>query len=249
MSIIYPIRTMKIIIDEREHSLYALFQPGLVTKCVLPLGDVIIQADDNETPLLIIERKTISDLLSSFQDGRYKEQSYRLQHATGLNPNRIIYVIEGAVSSENRQLINSTITSLIHYKGFTVRQTASTEDTKNLILDIVSKIERNTGLGKTFYATGGSETPQPNYSTTAKKVKRDNVTKENISEFMLSQIPAVSPAAAISITKVYPTMNRLMAALRENPGCLDGIMLDGGKKPRKINKTAIEGIKEFLMQE
>ncbi len=41
----------------------------------LPIGDIII-CDDKEEKI-IIERKSISDLLASIKDGRYEEQSYR----------------------------------------------------------------------------------------------------------------------------------------------------------------------------
>jgi ERCC4-type nuclease len=54
----------------------------------LPLGDIII-ADEKEEKL-IIERKTINDLLASIKDGRYEEQSYRLNGLEHHNHN-IIY--------------------------------------------------------------------------------------------------------------------------------------------------------------
>ena len=57
----------------------------------LPLGDIIIKEDEN-SELLIIERKSINDLASSIRDGRYKEQSLRLSN-TGLHNHRIIYLI------------------------------------------------------------------------------------------------------------------------------------------------------------
>ena len=77
---------MKIKIDNREHELirmckyYLSISPiykdiELVVE-VLPLGDIII-CDDKEDKL-IIERKSLSDLSSSIKDGRYEEQSYRL---------------------------------------------------------------------------------------------------------------------------------------------------------------------------
>ena len=77
---------MKIKIDNREHELirmckyYLSISPiykdiELVVE-VLPLGDIII-CDDKEEKL-IIERKSLSDLSSIIKDGRYEEQSYRL---------------------------------------------------------------------------------------------------------------------------------------------------------------------------
>ena len=65
----------------------------------LPLGDIIIT--DNVNEKLIIERKTIKDLFASIKDGRYEEQSYRLNGLNHHNHN-IIYLIEGDVNNLNR---------------------------------------------------------------------------------------------------------------------------------------------------
>ena len=46
----------------------------------LALGDIILMEDNIEK--IIIERKTINDLFASIKDGRYKEQSFRLNSLT-----------------------------------------------------------------------------------------------------------------------------------------------------------------------
>ena len=53
----------------------------------LPIGDIII-CDDKEEKL-IIERKSVTDLLASIKDGRYEEQSYRLNGINHHNHNLI----------------------------------------------------------------------------------------------------------------------------------------------------------------
>ena len=45
----------------------------------LPIGDIIIYSDEGEE-IAIIERKTLADLAASIRDGRYSEQSYRLNN-------------------------------------------------------------------------------------------------------------------------------------------------------------------------
>ena len=95
---------MKIIIDNRERELINLlkaFSDNNGFKFVievekLDIGDIIIK-DDNDNTKLIIERKTISDLAASIRDGRYKEQSYRL-NGNSLHNHNIIYVIEGNIN-------------------------------------------------------------------------------------------------------------------------------------------------------
>ena len=45
----------------------------------LPIGDIIIY-DKRGNEKLIIERKTLNDLAASIRDGRYSEQSFRLEN-------------------------------------------------------------------------------------------------------------------------------------------------------------------------
>ena len=91
--------------------------------------------------------------------------------------------------------------------------------------------------------------PEKRYSEVVKKVKKDNVTLENIGEIMLSQIPAVSTAGAIAIMKQYKSVDKLIVKLRENPKCLDNIKTKtSGGGERRISKTCIANIIRFLLQ-
>jgi threonine dehydrogenase-like Zn-dependent dehydrogenase len=48
---------------------------------------------------MIIERKTLADLLASIKDGRYEEQSHRLKYASGFPSHNVLYIIEGMFST------------------------------------------------------------------------------------------------------------------------------------------------------
>ena len=74
-------------IDNREHKLIALFQKMQfpIEVKTLDIGDIIIKAseackksyqdkDQRYESIFIFERKSISDMISSIKDGRYKEQ-------------------------------------------------------------------------------------------------------------------------------------------------------------------------------
>ena len=98
---------MKIVIDNREHSLIKLmtamntnenFNIDIEVK-TLDLGDISICSNGGEE-LLLIERKCVSDLASSIKDGRYKEQSFRL-NGYPLHNHNIIYLIEGSIPHYN----------------------------------------------------------------------------------------------------------------------------------------------------
>ena len=149
---------MKLVVDYREKKLIGLinsiktmnikFKPIEVIVENLPLSDVIIK-DNKDNEKLLIERKTINDLASSIQDGRYNEQSYRLNNCSVHNHN-IMYLIEGNISMWNnrytrinRDTIYSAIFSIMYYKGFSVFVTSTTVETAEFLLNTALKIHKN----------------------------------------------------------------------------------------------------------
>ena len=154
---------MKVIIDSREQSLWTEcnrinFYSGHST-CVslaqgmLPLGDILFESDDGH-PVLLIERKSMSDLLASIRDGRYKEQGCRLSCAREYPQHNVIYLIEGTmdsvsrdISSTERRKILSAMTSTQYFKGFSVVRTMSMAETAEYIIWTADKIERKFSEG------------------------------------------------------------------------------------------------------
>ena len=149
---------MKLVVDYREKKLIGLinsiktmnnkFKSIEVVVENLPLSDVIIK-DNKDNEKLLVERKTINDLASSIQDGRYNEQSYRLNNCNVHNHN-IMYLIEGNISMWNNRFtrinkdtIYSAIFSIMYYKGFSVFVTSSTVETAEFLLNTALKIEKN----------------------------------------------------------------------------------------------------------
>jgi ERCC4-type nuclease len=230
-----------------------------LTKKILTLGDILICSDDDKE-LVLIERKSLADLLASIKDGRYEEQSYRLIHSSGFHPHNIVYIIEGMFSQlrspMEKKIIYSAMTSLNFFKGFSATRTCSIQETAEMILSIAEKVEREIGKGKTphFMNKTGEEnlslenTVLPtNYCTVVKKTKKDNITPDNIGEIILCQIPGISSITAISIMKQFTTFPRLIEELKMNPLCLDNIVIETNGKTRKINKSSIQNIKSFLL--
>ena len=86
------------------------------------------------------------------------------------------------------------------------------------------------------------------YAQVMHRVKKNNITKDNIGEIMLAQIPGVSVNSAIAIMKKVGSIADLITQLKENNQLLNTIMIEDAKgKPRKINKTCINNIYEFLI--
>jgi len=284
---------MIIKIDSREQELLGeinklvlfipIFKQLKVVTENLPLGDIII-ADEKEEKL-IIERKTINDLLASIKDGRYEEQSYRLNGLEHHNHN-IIYLIEGDVNRVNRfkdsQLEKltsySAMFSLNYYKGFSVFRSFNLNETALIVCNMAYKLEKSISSGKQgFYQNSkqiksteesvptstSDNTPLENdseddneeknsakdYINVIKKVKKDNITPDNISEIMLCQIPGVSTVTATAIMGKYTTLANLIKELETNNDCLKNISYTSTKgQSRKINKTCIVNIVKFLLK-
>ena len=253
---------MKIVVDCREEALLKLLKEGfennaLSINCVqeqLLLGDIIFR-DDNDKELVLFERKSYNDLNASLKDGRYNEQSLRLNSHELCNHN-IIYLLEESPTykqyNKNRtmtsNLLHSCIFSLLMYKGFSVLQTKSLKHTSELIMDFAKKIHKE--KDKSFYSftdLQNNEINNSEYSKTIQKEKKANITPENIDAIMLSQIPDVSVTSANAILDKYKTIYELTKSLNENSNCLKDISYQTKTdKTRKLTSRVIENIRKYL---
>jgi ERCC4-type nuclease len=279
---------MKIILDNRENPLYekcvsllnnTKSQELILSKEVLLLGDILIQTNEGKD-IVLIERKSIQDLLASIKDGRYEEQSYRLIHSSGIPRHNIQYIIEGGISFLNpaeKKIIFSAMTSLSIFKGFSVLRTSSLQETADYIISMCDKMNREMNKGKQphFYISSpivkseensengenyenseNTENPEnlivaseniKGYSEFVKKVKRDNITPENIGEILLCQIPGISSVSAQAIMKKFGgSFSTLIQEIQTNSDSLKNIVYEKDGKSRKINKTCGENIIKYL---
>ena len=92
-----------------------------------------------------------------------------------------------------------------------------------------------------------SELSESNYCTVVKKVKKDNVTPDNIGEIILCQIPGISSVTAMAIMKHFKTFPNLIEELQKNSQCIENLTIQSNGKIRKINKSSIENIKQYLL--
>lgn len=215
----------------------------------LDLGDIIIR-DKEGTDVLIIERKTASDLISSIKDGRYNEQSFRLDGIENHNHN-IIYLIEGNIKglSSDKQMVYSSIFSINYYKGFSVYRSDNVQESGYILLNMCLKLNKEKDKKAYYRKTKDIETEEKEekkYCSVIKKKKNSNVTPENFGEIILCQVPSVSSVTAIAIMDEFKTINNLISSIREDPECLNNITYISKDKKRKINKTCIKNILEFL---
>ena len=304
--------TMKIIIDERETALFdhcntlltsnPLSSTIQISKEVLNLGDILFKTDDDKE-VLLIERKSLQDLLASIKDNRYEEQSYRLIHSSGFHPHSIFYLVEGVYSQLRNQtekkIIMSSITSMQFFKGFSVHRTASIQESAQWLLYFSDKIQRNFNKGvipynltdpflkhitytnrepetntesniteteniienndtnvenvpifngfSSYVNSGSQQQTTADYCHVVKKVKKDNITPENIGEIILCQIPGISSITAIAIMKHFNHFTHFMEEITKDFSCIENLTIESNGKVRKISKKSIESIQQYLL--
>ena len=249
---------MKIKVDNREHTLIKLLNALktdykydfeiVVEK--LDLGDIIICKDEEE--LLIIERKSLNDLASSLRDGRYKEQSYRL---TGLpiHNHNIVYLVEGNVSFYSSkyskvkpETLYVTMFCLNYFKGFSVIRTFDITETAEYILRLTDKLSRDEK--KYGYYHEKFIPSEKTYTNVVHKVKKKNITPENIGEIILSQIPGISALSSKVILNKFGSLYNLLKEVEKDRSCLEGLTYKTkAGKDRRISKTCIDNIIQYLL--
>ena len=275
---------MIIKIDTREHELIKkcenllvavpAFKELKIEVCPLPLGDIIITTNQNDNLIdnVIVERKSLSDLAASIKDGRYEEQSYRLNGLPHHNHN-IVYLIEGDLSKFNsfkeridKQTLYSAMFSINYYKGFSLMRSTSMDETAFILCNMAYKIGKDTNkqpyfsqnllsVSESSIAINSEENADEisnansskDYCSVIKKVKKDNITEDNIGEIMLCQIPGISSVTALTIMEKFKYLPNLVKCIQDDPQCLNNICTTDAKgKTRKISKTAIATIVKYL---
>ena len=272
---------MLIRVDTREDALNDMIRLNLTGTShttrsePLAVGDVILSSDDGKTDYIVFERKSLADLAASIRDGRYKEQSHRLQAIPGMHNHNVVYVIEGDFARYNerfskigKKALLSAMCSLNYYKGFSVVRTMSILETYELIHHYADKLSvspapyghyhvvanRTNANASTTNGTDAAATAEepvaetPSYCSfmKVKQVKCENITPQNIGEIMLCNIPGVSSKTAAAIVIKFPTLRALMEALQAG-GSGDCLADIRLETNRKLSKQCIQNIYNFLM--
>ena len=267
---------MLIRVDMREDALYSLFHANATTTTTtthalrsesLPVGDVIISSADGETDYIVFERKSLPDLAASIRDGRYKEQSLRLQAFPNVHSHNVVYIVEGDFSRYNERFskigkgaLQSAMCSLNYYKGFSVVRTMSLAETHDLVQSYANKLAASPAPYGRYHPVNKDQDQAQDQdqdkdkdaaadycsALRVKQVKCENITPQNIGEIMLCSIPGVSNKTASVVMKKYTTLRALIEALKEGGSgeCLADIRLE---TQRKLSKQCIQSIYNFLM--
>jgi ERCC4-type nuclease len=164
--------------------------------------------------------------------------------------------------------------SLNYFKGFSVTRTMSMAETAQYIEITADKIARELAKGTVSATTSvnstvvnttvvnatdntvTTETPSnvevqatttQDYCSVVKVSKKANITRDNIGQLMLMQIPGISSTISGEIMRPFATFAAFLDHLRAEPTYLDNIVLESSGKKRKLGSNIIAGIRDYLL--
>lgn len=224
----------------------------------LPIGDIII-CDKNGCEKLIIERKTLNDLAASIRDGRYSEQSFRLEN-NSLHNHNIVFILEGDIHRYSckynkipASTLHVTMFCIQYFKGFCINKTRDVLETAEYILRSANKLLKEKKR-KNYYKNAGESDKvvdsqnQKSYTDVVHKVKKNNIRPDNIGEIILSQIPGISSKTSKIVMGHFNSLFHLLESIKKDKHCLDNLEFvtkDGGK--RRISQTTVKNIIKYLL--
>ncbi len=234
-------------IDHRETKLKDLLQTHDQNKLNivydnLDFGDLQLLVDN--TVHFIFERKSISDLIASIKDGRYKNQKAKVLEF--FKPSQVYYIIEGVVkwsgSSQNDKMVQGAMIGMLLRDKFGVFQTKNVEDTLAFILGMYERVRSDPNK----YIQ-----EQQNLGVVVSDLKVTQATPKECYFHMLCQIPDVSQKTAQGIIEKFPTFSTLFKELsgktsKEQTELFANVKtIDTG---RKISQKAIKNIIQYLLE-
>ncbi len=202
---------LKIILDNRERDLIPFFKESNIPIEVtnLDIGDIHFYK--NNDLLIIVERKTLSDLSSSITDGRYKEQKQRLLYAID-HKIRKIYFVEGENMKDfhlQQSVFDGIMLSNVIRDKIMIYRTKNLEDTYLTLKRIYEHLPKWLNENWDIDALESIE-----YSG-IKSIKKENVTYEVAYKAMISTIPGISNSIASTLYEKYNNIENMINKIKE----------------------------------
>ena len=97
-------------------------------------------------------------------------------------------------------------------------------------------------------AAQSNTAPLPtDYCGVVKASKKANITKDNIGQMILMQIPGISSVTAIEIMRPFSNFLEFIDKIRSEKTYLNSVILEVNGKKRKLGSNIVKGINELLL--
>ena len=233
-------------VDQRETKCKELLNDCEVQLELLEFAD--FQILNNDKILYLFERKTISDLLASIKDGRYKNQKANI--TSNFKPFQYFYIIEGNVkynsnpSNQNDKVILSAVINTMIRDKMGIFFTKSEQETAELIKCIYNRIKN-----KPDEYTCDPQVCESVITSACKKKK----TVSEVWKQQLCQIPDISEKTADSVIEKYRNLKYFYTVF-ENKTKEEVISelsllktMDTKGKSRKLSEKQIVNLYTYLL--
>ena len=249
---------MNLVIDSRESKLKKYFTSSdkniPISFQSLDIGDIQLVSQSDNSIQYIIERKSISDLYSSINDGRYREQKARL--LASVSKNRVAYIIEGNIldttlklGALQRKIVQAAIVNMSLRDKITVYRTSNSVETGMFVELIYKKVSENPDWLVSQVNESTENTESQSYNHLVKTVKKENMTPLICQKVQLAQIPGVSHSMADKVLDNYKSIPHLIEqynlieSVDEKRKLLQNIQVS---EKRKLGKVLSARIYDFL---
>ena len=237
--------------DNREKELIKILETKgyEVTLENLDIGDIQIVDLVSKEIIIVIERKTLSDLSSSIKDGRYKEQKERLIHSIKNSVRKIILIEGNDLNKFNlpNQTLNSVIINTMIRDNLHIYLTDNKDNTIEFIENIILQLPKYYEDLQKEIINGDAKIYTSEFS--CKTAKKDNLTPNICFRNMLSQIPGVSTNIATAYVNKYKNMNNFILNMKNDN--IIKILGDEkfGTSNRRVGDKVAEKIYNFIFND
>lgn len=240
---------LECILDSREQLLFNDLENKLIIPLkikMLEIGDVLFQKQDGEI-LLLIERKSVRDLVQSLKDGRYHDQRNRWHEFLKDSPNSIVSLwVEGDLMTADMEetVRSSLMNSLLRLQTrhhIVVHQVRSREGFIKSLQIVAQKLEKDP-----YHLVMKQD--DTILTPSLSQYKKSAHSEETYWQNCIALIPGISYPTAIKITRLYPSMcffiQESMANKQEVFQKLSGLKIN---EKRKLGEKQAEKIIRFIV--
>jgi len=187
----------------------------------LTVGDLLIQQKESPPrPLLLIERKTVTDLRQSLLDGRYHDQRKRWKQMMVDHPScRVAVWIEGDLLSLEPTMTSTLLNALLRLQSIHRILVYQVRDRNGFVRSLRMVLEK---LVKTpLHLVEEEATTTATSLDMGKYKKTRDVDAHCLWSHILASIPGLSRDTAPAIMRVFPTLCDLIQRAIEDPDAVE----------------------------